>query len=114
MRESFFEGASEVGERCARSDSNDGFAETEDAVGGGFEGLGGGIVRIAGDDDLKWMMREERGGETVGGGEEAVLRGDASEGFECFFRNIEIAIVAGEGVHSNQRDGGDGIGAGGG
>ena len=67
------------------SDSKDGFAEAVDAVGGGFEGLGGGIVRIAGDDDLQRVMGEERGGEAVGGGEEAVLRGDAGEGFERFF-----------------------------
>ena len=111
MGESFFEGAGEMELRRLGSYTEDGFAEAEDAVGGGFEGLGGGIVRMAGDDDLQRMMGEERGGESVGGGEEAVLRGDASEGFERFFRNIVIAIVAGEGVHSNQRDGSHGIGA---
>ena len=67
MRQSFFEGAGEICERSARSDSNYGFGETEDAVSGGFESLGGGIVPIAGDDDLERMMREERGGEAVGG-----------------------------------------------
>ena len=113
MRESFFEGAGEMGGVIFRRDSKDGFAEAADAVGGGFEGLGGGIVRMAGDDDLQRMMGEERGGESVGGGEEAVLRGDAGEGFERFLGESVVAIVAGEGVHSNQRNGGDGVGAGG-
>ena len=57
-------------------------------------------------------MREERGGEAVAGGEEPVLRGDASEGFERFLGEGMVAVVAGESVHSNERDGGDGIGAG--
>src|SRR5712664_844807 len=67
---------------------------------------------MAGDDYLQWMMGEERGGEAVGGGEEAVLRGDAGEGFERFLGEGAVAVVAGEGVHSNQGDGGDGIRAG--
>src|SRR5712664_383937 len=67
---------------------------------------------MAGDDYLQWMMGEERGGEAVGGGEEAVLRGDAGEGFERFLGEGTVAVVAGEGVYSNQCDGGDGIGAG--
>src|SRR6266849_1865634 len=70
MGESFFEGASEIGEQGAGSESlaavlgksEDGFAEAEDAMGGGFEGLRGGFVRGTGDDDLYRMMREERGG----------------------------------------------------
>ncbi len=61
--------------------TEDGLAEAEDAVGGGFEGLRGGIIRMAGDDNLQRMMDEKRGGEAVGGGEEAVLGGDAAEGF---------------------------------
>ena len=69
MREGFFEGASEVELGSLGSDAQDGFSEAEDAVGGGFKGLGGGIVRIAGDDDLERVMREERGGKAVGGGE---------------------------------------------
>src|SRR5580692_433095 len=77
MGESFFEGAGEVELGSFGSNAQDGFAEAVDAVGGGFEGLGGGIVRIACDDDLQGMMGEERGGEAVGGGEEAVLRGDS-------------------------------------
>ena len=98
--------------RSLRSDTQDGFAETEDAVSGGFEDLRGRIVRIAGDDDLQRMIREERGGEAVGGGEEAVLRGDAGEGFERFFGESVVAVVAGECVHSNQGDSSDGIRAG--
>src|SRR5713226_7573013 len=61
-------------------DAEDGFAEAENAVGGGFEGLRGGIVRRTGDDDLQRMIREKRGGEAVGGGEEAGLRGDGGDG----------------------------------
>ena len=62
MRKSFFEGASEVELGSFGSDAEDGFAEAEDAVGGGFEGLRGGVVGGAGDDDLDWVMGEERGG----------------------------------------------------
>ena len=111
MRQSFFEGAGEMEVGSFGSDSEDGFAEAENAVGGSFEGLGGGIVRIAGYDDLNWVMRKERGGQAVGGGEEAVLRSDAGKGFERFLGEGVVAVVAGEGVHSNERDGGDGIGA---
>src|SRR6267378_195820 len=67
---------------------------------------------MAGDNDLQRMIREKRGSEAVGGGEEAVLRGDASEGFERFLGEGAVAFVAGEGVHSNEGDGGYGIGAG--
>src|ERR1700694_3446077 len=67
---------------------------------------------MAGDDDLQRMIREKRGGEAVGGGEEAVLRGDAGESFERFLGEGLVAFVAGKSVHSNQGDGGDGIGAG--
>src|SRR5258708_1477095 len=58
------------------------------------------------------MMGKKRGGEAVGGGEEAVLRGDAGEGFERFFSESTVTVVAGEGVHSNQGNGGDRIGTG--
>src|SRR6267142_2828613 len=67
---------------------------------------------MACDDDLQRMIREKRGGEAVGGGEEAVLRGDAGESFERFLGEGVVAVVAGKSVHSNQGDGGDGIGAG--
>src|SRR2546421_11877899 len=112
MRKSFFEGAGEMELRRFRSDAEDGFAETEDAVGDGFEGLGDGIVRIAGNNDLQRVMSKESGGQAVGGGEEAVLGGDASEGFERFFGEGVVAVFAGECVHSNEGDGGDGISAG--
>ena len=92
-------------------DTEDGFAEAVHAVGGGFEGLCGGIVRGAGDDDLDWVMGEERGSEAVGGGEEAILRGNAGKSFKCFLGEGVVAIIAGESVHANQGDGGDGIGA---
>src|SRR5260370_23409019 len=98
MGESFFEGAGEMELGSFWSDAKDGFSEAKDAVGGGLEGLGGGIVRIAGDDDLQRMMGEERGSEAVGGGEEAVLWGDAREGFERFLGEGIVAVVAGEGV----------------
>src|SRR5882762_1554901 len=91
------------------SDAEDGFAEAVNAVGGSFEGLGGGIFRWASDDHLNRMVGEEGGSQAVGGGEEAVLRGDASEGFERFLGEGVVAIVAGEGVHSNECDGSDGI-----
>src|SRR5229473_8251593 len=92
-----------------RGDAEDGLAKAVDTVGGGFEGLRGGIVRIAGNHDLQRMIREKRGSETVGGSEKTVLRGDAGEGFERFLGKDMVAIVAGEGVHSNQGDGSDGI-----
>ena len=81
MRESFFESPGEMELGCFGRYTEDGFADAEDAVGGGFEGLRGGIIRMAGDDNLQRMMDEKRGGEAVGGGEEAVLGGDAAEGF---------------------------------
>src|SRR5258708_884679 len=81
MRESFFEGAGEMELWSFGSDAEDGFAEAEDAVGGGFEGLGGGIIRIAGDDDLQRMIRKKRGGEAVGGGGQGVLPGGGGERF---------------------------------
>src|SRR6266403_40304 len=52
------------------SDAEDGFAEAVDAVGGSFEGLGGGIFRWASDDHLNRMVGEEGGSQAVGGGEE--------------------------------------------
>src|SRR5260370_26541401 len=58
MRESFFEGAGEMELWSFGSDTEDGFAEAEDAVGGGFEGLRGRIIGGTGDDDLNRMMRE--------------------------------------------------------
>src|SRR2546430_13106242 len=79
------------------SDAEDEFAEAVDAVGGSFEGLGGGIVRWASDDHLNRMVGEEGGSQAVGGGEQAVLRGDAGEGFERFLGEGVVAIVAGEG-----------------
>src|SRR5439155_19130700 len=64
-------------------------------------------------DDLQRMMGEEGGGETVGGGEQAVLWGNAGEGFERFLGEGTAALVVGEGVHSNEGDGCDGIRTGG-
>jgi len=80
-------------------------------VGCGFEGLAHGSSNGR-DDDLDWVMREERGGEAVGGGEEAVLRAMPAKASSVFLGEDAVAFVAGEGVHSNQGDGGDGIGAG--
>ena len=69
VRESFLESAREMELRGFGGDAEDGFAETENAVGGGFEGLCSGIVCGAGDYDLQRRMGEERGSKTVGGGE---------------------------------------------
>ena len=101
MRESFLESAGEMELRSFRCDAEEGFAEAEDAVAGGFESLRSGIVCGAGDYDLQRMMGEERGSQAVGGGEEAVLWGDAGEGFESFLGEGAVAVVAGEGVQSN-------------
>lgn len=62
MGQGFFQGASEMELRRFGRHSQDGFAEAIDAVGGGFERLGNGIVRFAGDDDLDWVICEERSG----------------------------------------------------
>ena len=56
-------------------------------------------------------MGEQGGSEAVSGGEEAVLWGDAGEGFKRFLGEGVVALVPGEGVHANQGDSGDGIGA---
>src|SRR5216684_4132893 len=112
MGESFVEGAGEMELGSFRSDAEDGFGEAVDAVGGGFEGLGGGVVGGAGDYHLNRMVGEEGGSQGVGGGEEAVLGGDAGEGFEGFLGKGVVAFVARKSVHANEGDGGDGIGAG--
>src|SRR5258708_35036609 len=96
MGESFLERSGEMEVRSVGSDTEDGFAEAEDTVGDVFEGLGGGIVGGAGDDDLDWVMREKHGGQAVGGGEEAVLWGDAGEGFKRFLGEGVVALVPGE------------------
>ncbi len=62
MWEGFFEGAREMELRGLEGDAEDGFAQAKGAVGGGFEGLCGGIVGGASDDNLYRMMGEERGG----------------------------------------------------
>ncbi|HYL87030.1 MAG TPA: hypothetical protein VE263_22595, partial [Candidatus Angelobacter sp.] len=82
MGKGFFEGAGKGGELCAGSNAQDGFAKAEDAVGGGFKGLRNRIVQIAGDNDLNGMVREKRGGQAIGGGEQAILRSNLGEGFE--------------------------------
>lgn len=112
MRQRFFERAGEMELRSIGSDAQDGFAEMVDAVSGGFESLSGGIIRRAGDNDLQRMIGEEYGGEAVGGGEEAVLRGDSGESLKSFLGEDVVAFVTGKGVHSNEGDGGDGISAG--
>ena len=58
------------------------------------------------------MAREKQCGEAVGGGEQAVLRGEPGEGFESFLGPMVEALFAGEGVEAIENDGGDGIGAG--
>ena len=62
MRESFLESPGEMELRGFGGHAQNGFAEMEYAVCGGFEGLRGGIIRMAGDDDLHRMIREKRGG----------------------------------------------------
>jgi len=68
------------------SDAEDEFAEAVDAMGGSFEGLGGGIVRWASDDHLNRMVGEEGGSQAVGGGEEAVLRAMPAKASNVFGR----------------------------
>ncbi len=72
--EGFLEGACEMSKRRAGRDSQNGFAETEDTVGRGFEGLSGGIVSAPSDDHLQWMIRKERRREAVGGCEGSARR----------------------------------------
>ena len=115
MRKSLLQGAGESGEwRPGRgwTDSEHRFAETIDAMSGGFEGLSDGVIQIARDKDLNGMTREERGGETIGRGEQAVLRSDAGKSFERSLREIAVTRFAGESVHANECDGGHGISAG--
>ena len=114
MTEGFSEGAGKLELRSFGRDAKDGFAEAEDTVRSGFECLGGGIGGGASDNNLQRVMGKKSGGQAVGGGEEAVLGSDAGEGFQRFLREGAIAIVTGEGVHANEGDGGDGIGARGG
>ena len=90
-----------------RREPQDGFAQAEDVVGRGFEGLGGGIIGVTGDDDLRGVVREEHGREPVRGGEEAVLWGESRKGFQCFPCEGMVAVVAGEGMQANQREGRD-------
>ncbi len=62
MGKSLFESACEMKLGSLGGDAENGFAEAKGAVGGGFEGLCGGIVGGASDDNLYRMMGEERGG----------------------------------------------------
>ena len=48
---------------------------------------------------MGWRECSKRG-EAVGGGEEAVLRDEAGEGFESFLRPIAIELFAGERVEA--------------
>src|SRR5258707_10082182 len=112
MGEGLFEGAGEVELGSFGSDSEDGFAEAVDAVGGGFEGLGNGIAGGPSDNDLRRMMGEERSSQAVGGGEEAVLRGDSGEGLEGYLGEGAVPVAPCETVNPNKRDGGDGLGDG--
>src|SRR5207253_5063024 len=93
MQQSFLESTNEMELRRFGSDTEEGFTEAVEAVGGGFEGLRGGIVYRAGDDDLQRMMGEECGGQAVSGGEEAVLRGDAGEGFGGCLLERDVVIL---------------------
>ncbi len=111
MRKRFFEGAGEMELWSVRSDAQDGFAEAVDAVSSGFKSLGGGIIRIASDDNLNGMTGEERGSKAVSGGKEAVLWTNAGESFEGFLSERIMAIIARERMHSNERDGGGRIGS---
>jgi len=112
MGEGFFEGAGKLELWGFGCDAENGLAEAEDTVGGGFECLRSGIVGGAGDNNLQRMMGKKSGGEAIRGGEEAVLGSDTGEGFKRFLREGAIAIVAGEGVHANEGNGSDGIRAG--
>ena len=58
MREGFLEGAGKMELRSFGRDTEDGFAEAEDAVGGSFEGLRGRIVCRTSNDDLHGMTSE--------------------------------------------------------
>src|ERR1700741_363619 len=58
------------------------------------------------------MIREKRGGESVTGSKEAILRRNSCEGFQRFIRCGVIARIICEGVHSQRGDGCDGVGTG--
>src|SRR5450755_2144969 len=109
MRQSFFQRAGKMLQVGARRDAQHGFAKAKDAMGGELERLFDPIVGRAGDDNLQRVMSEERGGESVGGGEKTVLRRDACEGLESFLRGEAVTVVSGESVKANQRDDPDGI-----
>lgn len=111
MGKRFPESARQSGELSAGSNAQNGLAEAEDAVGGILKSLRRGIIRITGDDNPNGMMRKERGGEAVSGSKKPVLRSNASKGFERFSCEIMVTLLAGENVHSNERNGRDGIGA---
>src|SRR5467141_2996409 len=61
------------------SDAEDGFAEAVNAVGGSFEGLGGGIFRWASDDHLNRMVGEEGGSQGIRTGRGRILQGFAAD-----------------------------------
>ena len=60
------------------------------------------------------MARRECGGEAVGGGEEAILRGDAGEGLQGFLREGGVAGVVSVRMHAEESHHRHRIGAGGG
>ena len=109
MRKRFFEGPGKSGELRAGPKAQNGFANTVDAMSGGFEGLSHRVMRIASDNDLNGMTHKERGRKTVRGGKQAILPSDSGEGFERFLCEIAVTPFAGESMQSNERNGGNGI-----
>src|SRR5579864_5909166 len=93
-------------------DAQDGLAEAVDAVCRFFKFRGKLIIFGASDYDLRWMMRKESCGKTVGSGVKAILRRNARESFQRFLREIVGAVGASESVETDQRDDGRGISAG--
>src|SRR5258708_12600652 len=118
MRESLAQGEGEMVGRVDDAatgggrNGQDGLPESIHGV-GGFPKLQCEVIPFrTGDNHLQEAAAEEGGGKTVGGGEEAVLRGNACEGFQSFFREGLVTVVPRVVVQADEGDGGYGIGAG--
>ena len=110
MRQSILQrGGERIGCETLGSNAKDGFAETENAGGGIFEALRLRVIRAAGNNHLQRMARMENCGQSISGGEQAVLRGDAREGFEGALGPIAVARVSGVRPEAIERERSDRI-----
>src|SRR5258708_3200048 len=89
--------------------AKNGLAETIDATGNLFEMASLRIIGGAGDNHLQGVARVENCGKSIGGGEEAVLRRNAGEGFQSALGCVAVAHVYRVTIQAIECECGDGV-----